>query len=221
MTCFAVSGGQLHMLHKMRRAFAVGLCLLITPAVAQEVKITPDAAYRSVTLNGESIVIERIQDTAHRLDTEFTKTSRPCPPFCIHPISAGDGVSTVGEIEVMDFLETKVSKGAGVLIDSRLPDWFAKGTIPGAVNVPFSTLEPSNPYRDQILQALGARKEGTRWDFSRALDLLMFCNGPWCDQSPRAIRNLTDAGYPPEKIQYYRGGMQLWLLLGLTVKVPA
>jgi rhodanese-related sulfurtransferase len=209
------------MLHKMRRAFAVGLCLLAAPALAQDVKITPDAAYRSIWVNGENIVIERIQDTSHRLETEFTKTSRPCPPFCIHPISAGKGVTTVGEIEVLDFLETKVSKGSGLLIDSRLPEWFAKGTIPGAVNVPFSTLEPENPYRDQILEALGARRLGSRWDFSDALDLLMFCNGPWCDQSPRAIRNLTDAGYPPEKIQYYRGGMQLWLLLGLTVKVPA
>lgn len=208
------------MMYQMLRAFALGLCLFAGPAFSQEVKITPDEANRSIWINGENIVIERIQDTTHRLETEFTKTSRPCPPFCIHPISAGEGVATVGEIEVMDFLEQKVANGAGLLIDSRLPEWFAKGTIPGAVNVPFSTLEPTNPYRDQILQALGARQVGSRWDFTNALELLMFCNGPWCDQSPRAIRNLTDAGYPPEKIQYYRGGMQLWLLLGLTVKVP-
>lgn len=209
------------MLHQMRCAFALILCLVGTSVMSQEVKITPETASRSIWVNGENIVIERIQDTSHRLDTEFSKTSRPCPPFCIHPISAGKGVETVGEIEVIDFIEQTVAQGRGLLIDSRLPEWFQKGTIPGAVNVPFSTLEPSNPYRDQILEALGARKVGSRWDFSGALDLLMFCNGPWCDQSPRAIRNLTNAGYPPEKIRYYRGGMQLWLLLGLTVKVPA
>ncbi|PIE14201.1 MAG: sulfurtransferase [Rhodobacterales bacterium] len=189
-------------------------------ALAQEVKITPEIASRSIIVNGKELVIERIQDTANRLDTEFTKTSRPCPPFCIHPISAAPGVETVGEIEVMDFLDTAVTAGKGLLIDSRMPAWFAKGTIPGAVNVPFSTLEPSNPYRDEILKALGARQRGNGWDFASARDLLLFCNGPWCDQSPRAIRNLIGVGYPAGKIKYYRGGMQLWLLLGLTTTQP-
>jgi hypothetical protein len=48
----------------------------------------------------------------------------------------------------------------------------------------------------------------------------MFCNGPWCDQSPRALKNLVLLGYPPHKLNYYRGGMQLWQLLGLTAVVP-
>jgi rhodanese-related sulfurtransferase len=200
----------------------VVVCLLGIGAVsAQEVRITPDRPYEIVTLNGEQIVIERNQDQSHRLDSEFSKTSRPCPPFCIHPMSAAPGVTTIGEIEVMDFLEQKVATGKGLLIDSRLPEWFLKGTIPGAINVPFTTLESSNPYRDEILKALGARQSATGWDFSSAMDLVIFCNGPWCDQSPRAIRNLTDAGYPASKLNYYRGGMQLWLLLGLTVKNPA
>lgn len=205
------------------RQLRLGIAFIIalaTPALAGDVRITPDNESRRIALNGESLVIERIQDTAHQLTGEFTKTSRPCPPFCIHPMAAAPGVETVGEIELMDFLETAVAQGRGLLIDSRVPEWFAKGTIPGAVNVPFSTLEPSNPYRDEILKALGARETGAGWDFSQAFELLMFCNGPWCDQSPRAIRNLTTAGYPPEKIRYYRGGMQLWLMLGLTVHNP-
>jgi hypothetical protein len=28
---------------------------------------------------------------------------------------------------------------------------------------------------------------------------------------------MIDAGYPADKIAYYRGGMQVWRLLGLTV----
>lgn len=203
----------------MKRLFLAALAAVTfnTTATAQEVRITPDSFSHSVNINGKTLQIERIQDTAHRLDDEFTKTSRPCPPFCIHPISAAPGVETVGEIEVIDFLKTSVADGRGLLIDSRVPEWHAKGTIPGAVNVPFSTLEPNNPYRDEIIKALGGSKTGSGWDFSNALDLMMFCNGPWCDQSPRAIRNLTDAGYPADKIKYYRGGMQLWLLLGLNV----
>ncbi|MEZ5714776.1 MAG: rhodanese-like domain-containing protein [Paracoccaceae bacterium] len=191
---------------RIMAAIALALCLAGGSIAAQEVKITPEVASRSIVINGVPQVIERIQDTAHQIDPEFAKTSRPCPPFCIHPISAGPGVETIGEIEVMDFLEAEVATGKGLLIDSRVPAWYQKGTIPGAVNVPFSTLEPTNPYRDEILKALGARQSGGGWDFSNALDLALFCNGPWCDQSPRAIRSLTEAGYPPAKIRYYRAG---------------
>jgi rhodanese-related sulfurtransferase len=194
--------------------------LLGQPGWAEDVRITADIAAKQIVLNGQTINIGRIQDKANVLTGEFTKTSRACPPFCIHPISAGAGVETLGEIEVLAFLEKNVAQGTGLLIDSRVPEWFAKGTIPGAVNVPFTTLEPTNPYRDEILKALGGVKTASGWDFSAALDLAMFCNGPWCDQSPRAIRNLTEAGYPPEKLRYYRGGMQLWLLLGLSVQTP-
>jgi hypothetical protein len=48
-------------------------------------------------------------------------------------------------------------------------------------------------------------------------NLVMFCNGPWCGQSPAAIRRIIEAGYPVEKISYYRWGMQGWRMLGLTV----
>lgn len=201
-------------------AAVASVAVLQAPAQAEEVRITPDMPARSFDLNGERVTIGRIQDQSNRLENEFAKTSRPCPPFCIHAMSAAPGVETVGELELMDFLDSHVARGSGLLVDSRVPAWFEKGTIPGAVNVPFSTLEPSNPYRDDILKALGAVDRGGRLDFGPALDLLLFCNGPWCDQSPRAIRNLIDAGYPPEKLRYYRGGMQLWLLLGLTVVEP-
>jgi hypothetical protein len=45
----------------------------------------------------------------------------------------------------------------------------------------------------------------------------LFCNGIWCGQSPTAIRNMIEAGYPADRISYYRGGMQVWRVLGLTV----
>lgn len=208
------------MVRMLCRAAVAVLMLLGQPSWAEDVRITADIAAKQIVLNGQTINIGRIQDKANVLTGEFTKTSRACPPFCIHPISAGAGVETLGEIEVLAFLENNVAQGTGLLIDSRVPEWFAKGTIPGAVNVPFTTLEPTNPYRDEILKALGGVKTASGWDFSAALDLAMFCNGPWCDQSPRAIRNLTEAGYPPEKLRYYRGGMQLWLLLGLSVQTP-
>lgn len=206
---------------RLATAFSLFLTLSLGPSTAQDVRITPEESARSFSISGQTLRIDRIQDTSHKLNDEFTKTSRPCPPYCIQPVSLGNGVETVGELEVMDFLERRVQTGRGLLMDSRMPEWFVQGTIPGAVNVPFSTLEASNPYRNEILRALGATPRGTGFDFENALDLMLFCNGPWCDQTPRAIRSLLDAGYPAEKLSYYRGGMQLWLLLGLTVKGPA
>jgi rhodanese-related sulfurtransferase len=50
---------------------------------------------------------------------------------------------------------------------------------------------------------------------------LLWCNGPWCGQSPRAIRALISLGYPAEKLYYYRGGMQMWQSLGLTTVLPS
>jgi rhodanese-related sulfurtransferase len=47
--------------------------------------------------------------------------------------------------------------------------------------------------------------------------VVLFCNGPWCGQSPTAARRMIEAGFPAENISYYRGGMQSWNMLGLTV----
>ena len=67
---------------------------------------------------------------------------------------------------------------------------------------------------------LGGDQKTERWDFTDAKDLLLWCNGPWCNQSPRAIQGLISAGYPAEKISYYRGGLQIWQSLGLTTIIP-
>jgi rhodanese-related sulfurtransferase len=119
-------------------------------------------------------------------------------------------------------MQTAVKEGSGLLIDSRMPQWYRNGTIPGAVNVPFTLVKNSatNPYLPKILQLLGAEKVNGTWNFDNAMVLTLFCNGPWCDQSPREIKDLLAAGYPANKLKYYRGGMQVWQLLGLTTVVP-
>ncbi len=206
-----------------RPIFMTAGMLLCSPApYALEVNLSAELPYLDIEYEGKQLRIQRIQDTEHKLENSFTKTSRPCPPFCIHPMQAAVGVQTVGELELLSFLIEKVRTGAGLLIDSRLPEWFEKGTIPGAVNIPWTILAagPDNPHTAKILHALGAVEEVGEWDFRPALHLMLFCNGPWCDQSPLAIKNLVSLGYPPEKLYYYRGGMQLWQLLGLTTVVP-
>ena len=191
---------------------------LHTAAFAQTVALTEDVTQAEIPIAGQTIVIARNQDEAAVLSGDFAKTSRACPPFCVQPMQPVSGVQTVGELEVIAFLQDQVATGTGVLVDARLPEWFAKGSIPGAVNLPFATLSSENPYRNDILMALGATPlGGDAFDFTNAANLTVFCNGVWSDQAMRALRALRAAGYPPEKLQYYRGGMQDWQILGLTV----
>jgi rhodanese-related sulfurtransferase len=209
----------------MLRSALLALCAVVAlpaAATAQEVWITPDLPVFEYEAEGRSYLIERNQDQEAVIEGSFAKTSRPCPPFCVHPMIAAPGVTTVGEIEVLDFIRAHVEPGTGYLVDSRLTNWYDSGTIPGAINLPFNLFDQNgNPFLDPILAQLGAVRRGAAWDFSEAKHLLLFCNGAWCDQSPRAIRNLVAIGYPPEKLNYYRGGMQSWLQLGFGIERPA
>ena len=49
---------------------------------------------------GKLVTIQRVQDNGNNVDASFAKTSRPCPPFCIQPISLAPGVETIGENEI-------------------------------------------------------------------------------------------------------------------------
>lgn len=218
-----------------------------SPKVAAEprkdVKITEYLPEVQFTANGKSHTIGRIQDENNEISGGFAKTSRKCPPFCIHPMEAAPGVATVGELELLEFLKNKVEKGSGLLIDARVESFYVKGTIPGSISIPFTAFsgDDRDPAFQQALAKLGVMRGESvnwtdsthkslddfgqharkfNWDFSRAKDILLFCNGPWCDQSPRAIHALAKFGYPVNKMYYYRGGMQDWLLLGLSVEVP-
>ncbi len=194
-------------------------------ASAQEtdlkVKIAENLPYLDVTHNGEKVRVQRIQDQGNKLIDDFAKTSRPCPPFCIHPIKAAPGVETYGEMELLEFVDKQGKSGSGILIDARMPEFYRVETIPSAVNIPFSVIKPENPHIDRILAVLGGRKVGSSWNFAEAKTLVLFCNGVWCDQSPRAIKSLIALGYPADKLKYYRGGLQLWRMLGLTTVVPS
>ena len=118
-----------------------------------------------------------------------------------------EGVTTIGELELLGFLQD----GETVVIDSRTNSWFREGTIRGASNIPY----------DEILDRLailGCEPDFDGWDCQNANQVALFCNGNWCGQSPTAIHNLLEVGYPADRIFYYRGGMQAWRLLGLSVK---
>jgi rhodanese-related sulfurtransferase len=109
----------------------------------------------------------------------------------VQPIELAPGVRTIGELELIDH----VRQGLPV-IDTRLVHFHRGGTIPGARSIP----------HEQILDHLD--------ELDPSVPTVFFCNGPQCSATPDAIHKLLDAGYPPEAILYYRGGIRDWTTLG-------
>lgn len=189
--------------------FAALILAFGVPAGAQEVNISKGiASVTVVTPGGGEVTISRIQDTDAVIEGDFARIARPCPSFCIQPVSPAEGVTTIGEMEVLAALQDP----GVIVVDSRVrPDW-ETGTIPGAVSIPYT----------EMIDRLG--ELGCELDFEGFVcepetvsEVVLFCNGPWCGQSPTAIRRMIEAGYPADKISYYRWGMQGWRMLGLTV----
>jgi rhodanese-related sulfurtransferase len=161
-------------------------------------KITADETKRVVELPGGSVEIER-----HRNDMQLiTGYLQPMVPI--------DGVTPVGELEVLDCLEDE----SYVVVDMRDPDWRLKGTIPGSMSIPFGEVADR-------LDALGCVRSSSGWNCDAAKKVVAFCNGPACPQSSIAMHAMVDNGFPPEKLYYYHGGMQDWLVLGLTTQASA
>ena len=131
----------------MNTRFGMGCFLAIifvysSFVMAEPVGITPEMSSVEVIHKGKPVLIERNQDNKNTIVDDYALTSRPCPPFCIRPIELAPGVQTVGELEMLDYLVAAGKPGSKVLvIDSRTPDWVAKGTIPGSVNIPWTLLK--------------------------------------------------------------------------------
>ncbi len=200
------------------------LLVMVNLLIAEEkklVNIAPGLGEITTYDHGVKVTIQRIQDPLHRLTDDFTKTSRPCPPFCIQPITPVEGVHNIEELELINFIQEKIPSKKGLLIDARLKNWYETETIPGAINIPFDIVNSDDPkVTERLFELLGAkkRKDGT-FDFRSAKELAVFCNGVWCGQSPHFIRGIMKHGYPANKIYYYRSGFQGWKLLGLTTVI--
>lgn len=115
----------------------------------------------------------------------------------IQPASLHPSIPTIGELEVIEHIES-----GGRLIDTRLPEYVEEsGTLPTAVAI---------PARD-VAEHLELFADGVT---------VLYCNGPQCAATPIAVKRLLEAGVAPEKLAYYRGGLQDWVGLGLPVQDP-
>ncbi len=197
----------------------LSIALLITTLVAgkyDKVKITKDMSHVLVYHKGRAVNIHRIQDVRNHLTGTYAKISYACPGKCIQPISFNDKIETVGEVEVIRFIKNEVNHNNGALIDARPREFYNRGTIPSSINIPFS-LSTNTKAISSILEVLGVKKNSKgKLDTKKAIDILVYCNGPWCSKSKQLITALLKNGYPSDKIRYYRGGFQMWKSLGLT-----
>jgi len=190
------------------------LTIAMTAGQYDKVKITPDMAYIYVYHKGKAVKVHRIQDTKHKITGEYAKIYRPGKD--IQPIKMHKDVQTIGEVELLQFMTKKVNKKKGLLVDLRTKAAYKKESIPSAVNIPARVKD--NPVKiEKILKVLGAKRnaDGTL-DTSKVLEVAFYCNGLWCDKSSDFIKTFLDLGYPADKIRYYRGGMQMWKILGFT-----
>lgn len=118
----------------------------------------------------------------------------------IQPLRLHEGLETWGELEVIEHIEA-----GGRLVDTRLAEYVEEsGTIPGARVVSWKEI-------DDCIGALDPDPERVT---------VLFCNGPQCAATPRAVEQILDQGIAPERLVYYRGGIHDWVSLGLPT-VPA
>jgi rhodanese-related sulfurtransferase len=113
----------------------------------------------------------------------------------IQPMQAAPDVLTVGEQEVYHHKKKELS-----IIDARKQNTMDDVSIPGSINIPY----------DEVVDRMDELDENH--------PSIFFCNGPQCPQSATAIKSLVEAGYPTDRILYYRGGMHDWITLGLPIQ---
>ncbi len=207
----------------------------------RRVDLMPGVYSIDVIHHGKTLEIKRQQDPDATINPRFAKISRPCPPFCIQPMQLAPGIETIGEIEMLAYLQQAGKDDSILVIDSRITQWVEKGTIPGSIHIPWTSLARTQGATTKAIvhilrehfgmeliegkncadvsKALAKNAPEKVFNFQNAKTLVLFCNGNWCAQTPNTIEALLSFGYPPEKLKYYRDGMQGWESLGLTTVV--
>ncbi len=149
--------------------------------------------------------IEVRQDTSRPVPAIFQHPeNRKCRPFCIQPDKIeGTTLLRVGDIPR---LAESINKGKTLLLDLRSWDWHEAGTIPGSRHFPYHNL-------------FGANAEEAMKKLTTGKDVIVFCNGWWCHQSPTGVLALKKIGYAGT-IYYFRGGIQDWVDAGLALVKP-
>jgi rhodanese-related sulfurtransferase len=198
---------------------AFTFAILALPASAQSL-IKKDVTEFTVTLNEQTCTIGRAQDADNVVHPSYASTTRGAP----QPISLGHGIETLGELEFIDYMITAQKDENIIVIDTRTEAWHQNLRIPCTINVPYTQLNDDKDIA--IFTALDYfgidENDDGSLNFDNAKTVVGYCNGFWCGQTPamfvKAKYSLINLGYPGDKLKYYRGGMQAWTALGLSVE---
>lgn len=205
--------------------------------------IKPDMPYIFVVHNGRSIRIERdaFDSLKARNDirASLTQNSTACPPFCLQPAQLDIPVETIAEAELIDFMLMDLRDDNGVLIDVRSKQNYESNTIPGSTHYFIQDVQKGLGHEDfdLMLEQFGAQRhdgltitdkltemleldghgmKSDIWDFSEAKTLVFWSQSAIDPTAARAIRIMYEAGYPAEKLKWYRGGLASWQYWGFN-----
>lgn len=169
-------------------------------------KITPNLTRVELNYQDQPIKIERSNNPYQQ----------QCPPYCIQPMQI-EKVQTIGELEVLDYMQSLSQKSSSLLVDARTPSMYKKGTIPTAINLPYTLFESDTEHRDTVLNLLGATQRKQQWQFKNVRELFIFDSSQWDFKASNLINHLIQLGYPQDHMHYYRGGLINWKSAGLTL----
>lgn len=227
----------------LKKLFLTCIILTTISLFAREGFEYKGISVRSVDMDGnvrEIIVKRDIPKICNRVPVDnkmlwtgnyaHTNVPEACKSTYVHtkgkllPMQLDADLETYGELEVLATLSEMKNNPNLVLIDGRKEEWFSYRTIPGAINMPFYYFRDKKDYEFHVeyaLKYLNVKKDKNGvYQFKKAKILIIFCNGPWCSQSPTMIFALLEMGYPADKLKWYRGGMQDWLSAGMTATRP-
>jgi len=107
----------------------------------------------------------------------------------------------------IDVAELEFNLGDAIFVDSREPEEFDCGTIPGSINIPFDYL-PDEDLGEYFDSALGG--------VAKDCPIITYCSGEECDLSLHLARNLQALGYT--NILIFFGGSREWEKSGLPIE---
>jgi rhodanese-related sulfurtransferase len=103
------------------------------------------------------------------------------------------------ETDPSDVYQDITNKVTGILmVDARTPDAYARGHVPGAINLPHRTIDSS-----------------TTVSLPRDMVIVTYCDGVFCNASTKAAVKLTGLGF---KVKEMLDGMDGWRKEGYPVE---
>jgi rhodanese-related sulfurtransferase len=101
-------------------------------------------------------------------------------------------------------LELKIGRPGVVLVEALPANYFQRGHLPGAINIPLDGYGPA-----ATAQALP----------DKAAEIVVYCSGPSCSNSHAASARLESLGY--SNVRVFAGGKLEWTDAGNDLEVTS